>query len=185
MQRDLSARAQLLILVGPKGAGKTTLGRILEQRLGVHFLHVEPIAQRVLAACGGVVDEHYARRSFQAILDAVDAAARACGALVIESTGASTESGSFFAALRERCDVRLIRVHAARATCDARIAARDPTHQVQVPPELVAKMYERSVALSLPWDLEFDNDASLSPDALVAAVRPLLRTDEPPREAET
>lgn len=43
-----SPRAQVVVLVGPKGAGKSTVGRALERREDVRFLHVEIIAKRVL-----------------------------------------------------------------------------------------------------------------------------------------
>src|SRR5450755_1893861 len=33
----------LLVLVGPKGSGKTHVGAVLEARLGVRFVRVEPI----------------------------------------------------------------------------------------------------------------------------------------------
>ena len=36
----------LVILVGPKGSGKSHLGRLLERRFGIHFFHVEPLWMR-------------------------------------------------------------------------------------------------------------------------------------------
>lgn len=171
----MDERTQLLVLVGPKGAGKTTLGRMLEQRLGAHFIHVERIAQRILAECGGSVDERYARRALRAILDELAVQAADNELLVIESTGASSETPGFFAALRERYEVLFVRVHAQRETCDARIAGRQQKDQVQLQPELIARMYELSIRLSLPWDLELDNDVGLDARAVVDAVRPLLR----------
>ena len=63
------------MLVGPKGAGKTTLGRFLEIEPGVQFLEVERIAKRVLAEMGGTIDERYARRAFDESFAKKDGAA--------------------------------------------------------------------------------------------------------------
>jgi hypothetical protein len=147
---------------------------MLEAGLGACFLHVEAIAQRVLATSGGVVDETYATRAFEAILRAIEDAAREHHLLVIETTGASESTPAFLAALRERCDVRLVRLHARRETCEARMADRDQSQQVQVPAELVREMHARSVALELPWDLELDNDPGLTPRQVERAFGPLV-----------
>ena len=32
----------LILLIGPKGGGKSHVGRLLESALGVHFFHAEP-----------------------------------------------------------------------------------------------------------------------------------------------
>jgi shikimate kinase len=41
----------LVLLVGPKGSGKSHIGRILEQQLGVSFFHVEPLWMSYYAEC--------------------------------------------------------------------------------------------------------------------------------------
>lgn len=40
-----------ILLVGPKGSGKSHIGRIIERRLGVHFFHVEPLWMAYHAQC--------------------------------------------------------------------------------------------------------------------------------------
>lgn len=40
-----------VLLVGPKGSGKSHIGRVLERRLGVHFFHVEPLWMAYYAEC--------------------------------------------------------------------------------------------------------------------------------------
>lgn len=168
--------ALIVVLIGPKGAGKTTLGRMLERPPDVRFLEVEAIAQRVLAAMGNVIDERYARRAFEAIAAQVELMAAAPGVIILETTGASEETPRFLDTLRQRHELRLVRVNARAETCATRIAERDPSRQVQVSPELVRLMHERTEALKLTWDLELINDPPLSREHVERAFAPLLGT---------
>ncbi len=168
-------RARMVVLVGPKGSGKTTIGRMLERHPGVHFLNVETIARRVLEAMGKVIDENYARRAFDEILSAIRSIEEQHEVIVIETTGASEETPRFLAALGERYDLRLVRIHARPETCAARIHSRDQSAQIQVSAELIEEMLKRSMALSLPWDLEIDNDPAMPAEEVERAFAPLLR----------
>ena len=169
------ARAKAVVLVGPKGAGKTTIGRMVEAALGAHFVEVEAVARRALAEAGGAIDGAYARRTFGMILEEVEAAARGAPAVVLETTGASAETPRFLAALRERFETVLVRVTASRAVCERRIAGRDQARQIQVGSDLVREMHARSLALSLAWDVEIDNEAGVGEAEVVRALRPYLR----------
>lgn len=170
----IMARAEIWLLVGPKGAGKTTIGRILERAVGAHFLEVELIAKRVLDSTGGAIDEDYARQAFEAIAAEVLAVSDGCRMVVLETTGASTETASFIARLRRDHVVRLVRVHSKAETCAKRIATRDSSRQVEVPVELVRQMHERTEALHLDWNLEVENDPPLSSEEILQALEPLL-----------
>lgn len=164
----------LIVLVGPKGAGKTTLGRMLEAELGARFVEVEAIFRRVLVESGGTIDEAYVRRGFDAVVAHLDTLADPL--LVIETTGASSATTDFLATLRARHSVRLVRVEAQADLCDTRIATRDASRQIAVPPGLVREMYLRSTSLTMPWpwDLTLDNNRDLTPSELAAALRPLI-----------
>jgi shikimate kinase len=170
----MSPRTRIILLVGPKGSGKTTLGRVLERQPGVHFLEVEAIARRILADLGGKIDESYARRAFDAVVEGVNEVASEHRAVVIETTGASDATDHFIESLRSRHDVKLVRVRAGRECCERRIAERDSSRQVAVPPELVRAMHERTERLQLPWDVEVQNDPPLDEAAILTALRVVL-----------
>jgi shikimate kinase len=170
----MTSRAEILLLVGPKGAGKTTIGRILEREAGAYFLEVELIAKRVLDATGGVISENYARQAFGAIAAEVLAISKGRRVVVIETTGASAETAGFIATLRKDHVVRLVRVHSSAETCAKRIAERDSSRQVDVPVELIREMHERTESLDLEWDLELKNDPPLSAEEVLQAIDPLL-----------
>lgn len=162
-----------LVLVGPKGSGKTTLGRWLEELTGGHFLEVEAIARRVLAERGGEIDAGYSAACFRAIDGAIDGLTEV-DPLILETTGAAPETEGFVARLRERRDVRLIRVRASAETCAERIAKRDSSRQVAVPEQLVREMHARTEALDWPWDALLDNDPPLERNELSERLPALL-----------
>lgn len=163
---------RIVLLVGPKGCGKTTLGRWLEEDLGERFLEVETIAQRVLAERGGVMGEGYAQACFDAIRAAVDQLPEPL--IIMETTGAAAETQAFLDGLRAKHDVLLVRVRASANTCEWRIARRDSSRQVPVPRELIDRMHAATEALGWSWDLELDNDEGIARQEVSARVRALL-----------
>ena len=170
----MSRRARIVVLVGPKGSGKTTLGRFFASEPGVHFLEVEAIAKRVLEEMGRIIDEEYARHAFDAIARETERISGQYRALVIETTGASEQTPRFLDALRLHHSLYLVRVRASVQTCARRIRERDPSRQVDVSAELIREMHERTEALNLDWDLELQNDPPLTRDRVVEALGGLL-----------
>lgn len=175
-QRQMAARrSRLLVLVGPKGCGKSTIGRMIEARFDAHFLDVERIALRVLRCMGGIIDETYARRAFEEIARTIRTIERDYPTILMETTGASEETAWFLDKLRSRYDVRLIRIRSGAETCTRRIKSRNQTRQIAVSEDLIREMHARSEALQLPWDADLDNDRGLTEDEIAALVRPHMR----------
>ncbi|MDP3868083.1 AAA family ATPase [Phenylobacterium sp.] len=169
-----AAKTTVIVLVGPKGAGKSTIGRRLEAGLGALFVDVEAISKRVLTEMGGVIDEAYARRVFAGTVAELERLSEAHPVLTIETTGASEATGDFLAELRSRFHVVFVRVRASQPTCLARIRSRDQTAHVAVSPAMVAEMHRRSDALQLDVALEIENEDGADLDGIVSALRPLL-----------
>ena len=171
---------RILILVGPKGCGKTTIGQWIADHWSndCSFLEVEVIAKRVLEARGGVMDKGYPKACFDAIRDAIEAQVDACDKkfLVFETTGAAPETQAFLDDLRERHVLLLVRIRASALTCTDRIQNRDSTRQVPVSRELVERMHAATEALDWSWDLELENDDEkrLSREEVVKEVQNIL-----------
>lgn len=173
------ARPRLIVLVGPKGSGKTSIGRRLGERPGVLFIEVEAVAKGVLAEMGGVIDERYAARAFDAIFEHVCARADEAPTLVMETTGAADSASHLIDRLRARFNVVLVRITASAARCDERMAARDPAPQIPVDPVMVRAMFERTAALDWPFALTVDNDSGRTREEVAAEIERCLPSEGP------
>ena len=160
----------MFILVGPKGVGKSTIGRAVAARNHVCFVDAEAIARKVFAQCGGKVDDRYARRAHEAILIAVQEAAERHPVVLFETTGASEHAASMLSELRGQHALHLVRLRASELVCAARIAQRDQAAHVPVDPQIIHAMFEKVQSLDWPWDLTIDNDAHGGVEPLVAAL---------------
>ena len=131
---------QILVLVGPKGSGKTFLGRVIENEMShATFLEVEAIAMRFLRHIGGSADsfnDPSVRTSFHnRVRDEIRDIASdspADSIVIMETTGAAPETKAFLEELKQIGDLRLVRVRASASTCTARIQQRDASKQVKV-----------------------------------------------------
>jgi shikimate kinase len=173
MSRQLPAEPRVLLLVGPKGSGKTFLGTLVARELGIPFLHVEQVfieAMRGSRSGGMSLDEEgYAR-----VLAAVEAILRRGPVVVLESTGVSGVFPAFLSALRAQFRVTLVAVRAPLDRCLERVRTRDERRHILVSDRRVQEINEQAVAVRLPWDLEIDNGGPAAPESVVRQFRDLL-----------
>lgn len=160
----------LLLLVGPKGSGKSFIGELLERELGIPYVRPEAVVLRLRAAGRTPT----VAESLAAIVAAAEELARAASALTLDTTGAFDELGAYLEALARVGRVRPIQVLARPEVCLARIRARDQAAHIPVEEEQITRINARSLALQLPYELSLDNDPFALPTAVVATVRALL-----------
>jgi len=149
----------LILLIGPKGSGKTHVGRLLESKTGVHFFHVEPLWMQFHADCVAAGRPVDIPEGISRIHPQISASLESHEHVCVETTGASPEILRDLLEIGERSGVVLVRVAAPWKLCTQRIEERDPTYQITVDPEMIRKAYDLSVALELPYDVSLDNIA--------------------------
>jgi hypothetical protein len=164
----------VLLLVGPKGAGKTTIGSMLARRLDVAFLRVEPIYLDVVRRHPGTDAAELEPAGFGAILDALDREAANHPVVCLESTATAGFFAEFLRRLRSRHDVRIVRVLAPPRACVARVRGRDATDHIPVSDDRLADINRAAERVELPWDLVLDNSGPLREREIVDAVSALL-----------
>ena len=149
----------LILLIGPKGSGKSYIGRTLEARFGVHFFHVEPLWLEYYAECKAsnrepVIAEGIAK-VHPVLIRALDENVHVC----VETTGASPEILTALLSLRPREEIIVARVSAPLEVCLRRVSSRDQTYQIPMEMEAVRKLHGLSESLQLRSDITLNNVA--------------------------
>jgi shikimate kinase len=147
----------LVLLVGPKDSGKSHIGRILEQQLGVSFFHVEPLWMSYYAECQAsgrqpVITEGIAK-VHPLIVDALRTHEHVC----VETTGASAEILNDLLSVQHPAKTLVVRVSAPLDLCLERITARDQTNQIPMDVESIRKVYALTETAELRPDLTLEN----------------------------
>lgn len=162
-------RPNLLLLVGPKGSGKSFIAELLEQELGLPYVRPEAVVLRRRAVQG----ELSVAESMAAIVEATRELAQSAPALSLDTTGTFDGLDDYLAALGSFSRLRMVQVSARPETCLARIRARDQASHIPVPEEQIARINERALALRLPYELVIENDPPAPPAQIVAAIQEL------------
>lgn len=150
------ARKKIILLVGPKGSGKTYLASRMEDELGVGFVRVEPIwlsLANELRPGSEVFDERGQDRVLGAVRTVLDDHA----AVVLESTGTAPWFPQQLAGLEAIGDMILVKVEAPMALCMDRIHQRDASTHIQVSDDRIAEINKIATEIELPWTMTVQN----------------------------
>ena len=143
--------AAVIVITGAPASGKTTLARMLAERLGLPVLAKDRIKETLFDALPG--DSDWSRRlgnaSFQLLLQLVEELARGVGAFIVESAFRVSD-GTELQRLLAGADVLHIHCQAADATLVERMSRRvasgerHPGHRhADVPSLIAAGVYAR------------------------------------------
>ena len=147
----------LILLIGPKGSGKSHIGRLLESACEVHFFHVEPHWMKYHEECataGSTVSiTEGIERVHPAIADALEAYQHVC----VETTGASSEILEDLLSFGESVPILLAKIEVPLSLCLERIAIRDPKSQIPMEQAEIRRVYELGQTVVLPFDLTLEN----------------------------
>ena len=160
----------VVILVGPKGSGKTHLGMQLDQAGALRFLRIEPIFIKVYER-GGSNEEGY-----DAVFDALAGALDTVDHVAFETLAAAAEFPPLLERLREKWSVWLVRLRAPLDLCAERVATRSSAEHIAVSDEKVREYNAIADGVELDWDLELDSSGKMSTCELVQSVANLLKT---------
>ena len=153
----------LYMLIGPKGAGKSYIGRLVSQRTDIRFLRVESIWLTVQPGEDG----------WKKVEDAIDAEFAQHERVMVESLGAGDGFQRYLASLKEKYRVMMIRVYADLETCLKRVQTRDAADHIPVSDEKVMAYNQIAAAVSYAWDAEIDNSLPASDEEILSLIRGL------------
>ena len=112
----------VIMLIGPKGSGKTHIGTVIEKKANIPFLRVEPI----WLSLGPGID------GWNEVELAVDAVLAGADSVVIESLGVSDGFQRLRKNLASKYDIKFVRVVASLKTCLRRVRRRDKANRIPV-----------------------------------------------------
>jgi dephospho-CoA kinase len=148
-----------VLLVGPKGSGKSHIGRVLEQQLGVCFFHVEPLWMAYHAECKAAGRQPDIARGVSVVHPRIAEALATSLHVCVETTGASPEILAGLLSLAPPANTLVVRVNAPLELCLQRIAARDQTNQIQMDAESIAQVHALSAAAAVEPAFVLENAA--------------------------
>ena len=150
----------LYLLLGPKGAGKTYIGNLVDEQTDINFIRVEPIWLALRPGEDG----------WQSVETAVDTAFQTQDKVMIESLGAGEGFHRLHNSLAQKYAVKYIRVFADLTTCLARVKNRDSASHLPVSDEQVAAYNKIAANVVYDWDLEIDNSSFAEDATIVRAI---------------
>lgn len=145
------------ILIGPKGAGKSYIGKLLHTELGIQFFAVEVIFMAIINNDYDS-DEEFVRAGNRLIERGIDAYLEKGDSISFEATGANPVLNEFIDKLAKKYTVKLIHIKTPLPLCLERIKGRDPSHQIAVTEELIEEVNRISESTVFDYNLTIKND---------------------------
>lgn len=159
----------VIVLVGPKGAGKSYLGQRMRDELGYGYVDAERIWLQLRAEgerpAGQFDDEGQTR-----ILLAISENLKTTPVVVIESTAAAPWFESFIERLRALAAVEFVRVSASSDECLARIERRDQAIHLPASADLIRRVHAHASAIVLPWAFVVENRTPEDADKFIRSL---------------
>jgi shikimate kinase len=157
----------LIVLIGPKGSGKSHIGRALEKRLGILFFNVEPFWISYYSECRASAREPVISEGIAKTHPHIAEALRTHEHVCVETTGASAEILNDLLSLEPPAKTLIARVSAPLQLCLERIASRDQKNQIPMDVAAIRKIHGLSESVPLQPDLTLDN-AQLTEDEIIS-----------------
>jgi predicted kinase len=163
-------KKQIIILVGPKGSGKTFIGTLIQKETGIHFLRVEDIW---LSLKSERLSNDYIIEGFNLVRQNIDQLLTSNNIIIIESTGTSEHFFNFLDNLRSLYEVKLVKIVASPDVCVNRIRFRNSSLHVPVSDDMLSLINQAALKTDLMYDLIIDNEKS-SDEMIIETFQTLL-----------
>ena len=147
------------ILVGPKGCGKTYIGNLLSEKLGIPFLRVEDIFLKIKTE-NPLEDQNYISIGFRNVENAIREKLLNCNQVTIESTGIVRQFYELVSRLKTDYFVKMIKIETDPTLCINRIKNRDQSIHISVSDDNINFINKLAHSLSLNFDLVLNNNNS-------------------------
>jgi shikimate kinase len=150
----------LYILIGPKGSGKTYIGSRIEQLTGIKFLRVEPLWLQLAEGEDG----------WDRVEREIDGLFLQHDKVVIESLGAGEGFNRMYTSLKDKYEVKLVKVETELDECLRRVRSRDSANHIPVSDDRVREYNLIAASVKHPWDAVIDNNGPAADEDILKAI---------------
>jgi len=161
---------QVIILIGLKGSGKTYIGTLIQDNIGIKFFSVENVW---LSLKSGRLSNEYILEGFSIVEKEIDKLLLDTDRITIESTGTTDYFHKFLDRIKVKYDVKLVKIQTNPELCLKRIKSRDSSLHVPVSDDIVDKINQDALKVNLNYDLIIDNENS-SDDKILEDIKKVL-----------
>lgn len=165
----IKPKKNVIILIGPKGCGKTFIGSAIEKCLGVIFISMEPLLIEYLKN-NPSVETPLPRHGFDIEEQEVRDKLKIHDTVVFEATGSSVYFPSLIDNLTLDFNVRLLRVQCPLNLCYERLMNRSQDGHFIVDEKELIDINERAHSAVYDWDLEIENDGTQTENDLISKI---------------
>ena len=145
---------KVYVLVGPKGSGKSYVGRLLEREFGIEFLSIEEIFVKLQGK--GVSSLDVQERGYKIVEECVSEILAKGYAVSFEITVFMPASRNLLNRLELQAQLEIIQVYAPLELCLERIKNRDETKHIEISEEKIAEINKLSVNQHLASKFRID-----------------------------
>ncbi len=145
------------ILIGKKGSGKSYIGKLIENKLGIKFLQVEPYFINSKEEYKSINVESF-NKEWQMIEEFIDRFLNKNERIVFESLGTYRSFKVFLARLQKKYCVKLIKIETSDKLSLERTKKRDNTNHVPMTVELIKNINKIANREKYNYDLIINNE---------------------------
>jgi predicted kinase len=132
----------IYVLIGPKGSGKSYIGRLLQREFGIKFLSIEELFIKLQGQ--GVSTPEVQEKGYKAVEEKVSATLARGTAASFEITVLTPSSRDLLNRLEQQARVEIIRVYAPLELCLERIKTRDTASHIEISQEKIREINQLS-----------------------------------------
>jgi predicted kinase len=147
---------RVIILIGPKGSGKSHIGRLMESGLNIPFFSVEPLFLALMNDPQAMKGD-FIRGGFMQVEATIHERLKKDDSLVFEATGLTPYFETLLVNLESQYRVTKVKIEAPIELCLSRIRQRDTSVHIPVSDEMISHIHNASSTVELEFDLVIDN----------------------------
>ena len=155
----------VVLLIGAKGAGKTTLGELLGKRLNARFLDVERL---LIEYCEkhSIHPNEIPSHGFGIEFDEIEKILSNENIVIAEATGSSEYLPQYIDNIKEKFKLVAIKIECNPEICIQRIKSRSNQNNFHVDEETISKIYTKTEAFELDWAFKLDTTNSFDIESI-------------------